>query len=173
MRTLYLLRHGKAESGAPGGSDHARALAPRGRRDAETMGGHLASQADPPVYFLCSSAVRAIQTLDRVRERLSIGDSGEVFDDLYLATPERMLERVMEVDDAYSALLMVGHNPGIAQLAEILARSPAAEMNGPLVPSFPTAAIAALRFDVDAWFDLAPGRGAFEFTSPKLLGATR
>jgi phosphohistidine phosphatase len=173
MRTLYLLRHGKAESGELRGADYDRALAARGRRDAERMGAHLAARPAPPTFFLCSSALRATQTLDGVLERLPLGERGAFHRDLYLAGPERILERVLEVDDAHPAVLVVGHNPGIAQLAETLAQPPADDPHALLLPKFPTAALAVLRFDVGRWFDLAPSRAALEFTSPKLLAATR
>jgi phosphohistidine phosphatase len=173
MRTLYLLRHGKAEAGAPGGRDYDRALAPRGLRDAARMGAHLAESADPPDWFLCSPAVRAAQTLEGVRQSLPLANAGEFLEDLYLASAEQIFERVCEVDDAVGALLVVGHNPGLEQLAESLARPPKGEPHALLLPSFPTAALAILRFDVDRWLEVEPRRGALEFTTPKLLAASR
>jgi len=173
MRTLYLLRHGKAEAGAPGGRDYDRALAPRGERDAVRMGAHIAECEDPPSWFLCSPARRAAQTLERVRRALPLAEAGEFREDLYLASAEQIFERVCEVDDAVGSLLVVGHNPGLEQLAESLARPPKGDPHALLLPSFPTAALAILRFDVDRWLDLAPRRGALELTTPKLLAATR
>jgi phosphohistidine phosphatase len=173
MRTLYLLRHGKAESGAPGGRDYDRALAPRGLRDSARMGAHLAECAVPPRFFLCSPARRAAQTLDRVRESLPLGDAGEFQRNLYLASAEQIFERVCEVDDSVDSLLVVGHNPGLEQLAATLARPLQGDPDSWALPNFPTAALAMLRFDVDAWFDLAPSLGEFVLTTPKQLAATR
>jgi len=173
MRTLYLLRHGKAEPGAPGGRDFDRALAARGLRDSARVGAHLAERPDPPCWFLCSPARRAAQTLDRVLEALPLGDDGEYQQGLYLASAEQIFERVCEVDDAVESLLVVGHNPGLEQLAENLVRPPKSDPHALVLPSFPTAALATLRFDVDCWFDLAPRRGELEFTTPKLLAASR
>jgi phosphohistidine phosphatase len=173
MRTLYLLRHGKAEAGASGGRDYDRVLAPRGLRDSERMGAHLAGRPDPPDWFLCSPARRAAQTLDGVRKSLPLGDAGELQENLYLASAEQIFERVCEVDDAVASLLVVGHNPGLEQLAESLARPPKGDPHALMLPHFPTAALATLRFEVDHWLDLAPRRGELEFTTPKLLAATR
>lgn len=173
MRTLYLLRHGKAEPGAPGGRDFDRGLTPRGLRDSERMGAHLAACPDPPRWFLCSPALRALQTLDRVRELLRLGDDGETRQDLYLASAEQIFERVCEVDDAVDSLLVVGHNPGLAQLAASLVRPPTSDAHTSVPSSFPTAALAMLRFDVDRWFDLAPRSGEMLFTTPKQFAAIR
>ena len=105
MRTLYLLRHGKAEAGEPGGRDFDRALAPRGLRDSARMGAHLAERPEPPRFYLCSPARRAVQTLDGVRKSLPLGKRGEFHENLYLASAEQIFERVCEVDDAFEALL--------------------------------------------------------------------
>lgn len=173
MRTLYLLRHGKAEGGAPGGRDFDRALAPRGLRDAARMGAHLVEQPDPPRFYLCSPARRAAQTLDGVRKSLPLGEQGEFHENLYLASAEQIFERVCEVDDAFESLLVVGHNPGLEQLAETLAKPPKGDRQAAMVPRFPTAALARLRFDVKHWFDIPPRRGKLELTTPKELSATR
>jgi len=175
MRTLYLFRHGKAESGAPGGRDYDRALAPRGLRDSARMGAYLAECAVPPRFFLCSPARRAAQTLERVREFLPLGDDGEFQQNLYLASAEQIFERVCEVDDSVDSLLVVGHNPGLEQLAATLARPPQNDPDAsatPEYPTLPTAALAMLSFDVDGWFDLAPRRGELALTTPKQLAAT-
>jgi phosphohistidine phosphatase len=173
MRTLYLLRHGKAESVTSGGRDYDRALAPRGQRDSTRMGAHLAECPDPPRWFLCSPARRATQTLDCVRESLPLGDDGEFQQNLYLASAEQIFERVCEVDDMVDSLLVVGHNPGLEQLAASLIRPPKRDPHAWVLPNFPTAALAMLRFDVDRWFDLAPRCGEMVFTTPKRLAATR
>ena len=173
MRTLYLLRHGKAEPGAPGGRDYDRGLAPRGLRDSTRMGAHLAECCDPPRWFLCSPARRAAQTLDCVRESLPLGDDGEFQQNLYLASAEQIFERVCEVEETVDSLLVVGHNPGLEQLAASLGRPPKGDPQAWLPPNFPTAALAMLCFDVDRWFDLAPRCGEIVFTTPKQLAATR
>lgn len=173
MRTLYLLRHGKAEAGVPGGRDFDRALAPRGLRDSARMGAHLAEQPEPPRFYLCSPARRAAQTLDGVGKSLPLGKRGEFHENLYLASAEQIFERVCEVDDAVEAVLVVGHNPGLEQLAEMLAKPPKGDPHALMVPRFPTAALAMLRFDAARWFDLAPRRGKLELTTPKALAATR
>jgi len=173
MRILYLLRHGKAESGTPGGRDYDRPLAARGLRDSARMGVHLAERPDPPRWFLCSPALRAAQTLDCVRESLSLGDDGDFHQDLYLASAEQIFERVREVDDTIDSLLVVGHNPGLEQLAASLARPPRGDSHASVLPNLPTAALAMLCFELDRWCDLAPRRGEIEFTLPKQFAATR
>jgi phosphohistidine phosphatase len=137
------------------------------------MGAHLAERPEPPRWFLCSPARRAAQTLDGVRESLPLGGNGEFQQNLYLASAEQIFQRVCEVDDTVDSLLVVGHNPGLEQLAASLTRPPKGDPNAWAPPNFPTAALAMLRFDVDRWFDLAPRCGEVVFTTPKQLAAIR
>ncbi len=137
------------------------------------MGAHLAECSDPPSWFLCSPARRSAQTLDRVRESLPLGDDGEFQQKLYLASAEQIFECVCEVEDTVDSLLVVGHNPGLEQLAASLGRPPKRDPHAWVLSKFPTAALAMLRFDVDRWFDLAPHCGEMAFTTPKQLAATR
>jgi len=174
MRMLYLLRHGDAEPKAPGGSDHERSLVPAGRRASERVGAHVAKRPVPPTLLLCSSARRAVETLDALR--LHLPGAAEVLRerDLYLAGSDRILGRICEVDDRHPAVLVVGHNPGIGRLAHGLVRpGPGADFEQ-LQRGFPAAALAVLTFEVDRWFDVAPQRARLDdFISPARLAATR
>jgi len=174
MRILYLLRHGEADAKPFGGNDHERPLAPAGRRDAKRVGAHVARNPIPPSLLLCSSALRAVETLRVVRSCLPGPAEWLCERDLYLADSDQILRRICEVDGRHTAVLLVGHNPGIGRLAHDLVRPAAGGDAERLRREFPAGALAVLRFDVDLWFDVAP-RGAHltEFTTPRQLASTR
>lgn len=174
MRRLYLIRHGKAKPQARGEADHARALAPRGRRAAEFAGEHLFRSGAAPELFLCSSARRAVETLAAIRSFLPTIVAECVERELYLASSDALLERICAVDDGRAAVLLVGHNPGIGRLAYELCRPVETPEFERLSRSFPTAALVTIRFDTDRWDDVGPGRGHLEeFTVSKSGSALR
>jgi phosphohistidine phosphatase len=158
MRRLHLMRHGDADSISRGGADHDRMLAARGRLAAESAGARLERSGAAPELILCSSARRAVETLAAIRSFLPAAATEYVERGLYLASEDALLERIREVGDECAAVLLVGHNPGIGRLAYGLARPAETPDFARLSRSFPTAAIAPLRFDVDRWADCVPGR---------------
>ena len=118
QRTLVVLRHAKAE--AAGHSDHARVLTSRGRSAAAEAGRWLSGRIDPPDHALVSDAVRTLQTWEEVA--LAAGwsldpDAGAA---LYAAGPESALDLIRAVPDEVRTLVVVGHNPTVAYLAELL-----------------------------------------------------
>ncbi len=142
MHRLILLRHAKAESGAGVADDFARGLTERGRRDAAAMGRVLASEGFAPDLVLASSARRAQQTWDEAAPAFP-GAKLEATRALYLASPAelRALIAARRADASIGALMIIGHNPGLYELA---ASFPG--LGRPLV-GFPTASAAVIGFD--------------------------
>jgi phosphohistidine phosphatase len=173
MKTLYLLRHADAEPKSAGGNDHDRSLAVEGRRASERVAAHVARKPLPPTLLLCSSARRAVETVEAVRSFLPLGAEVSFERSLYLAGSDRIFRWICEVDDRHGAVLVVGHNPGIGRLAHGLARPNAGGDYERLQREFPTGTLAVLTFDVERWFDIAPQRGTLtEFVPPMCLAAT-
>jgi phosphohistidine phosphatase len=166
MPRLHLLRHAKSSWDDPGLADRDRPLAPRGRRAAERMAEHLRAAGVRPALVLCSSAVRARQTLTAVADAL--GDPPTAIEDaLYLAEPEDVLGRLRAVPDADPEVLVIGHNPTLQELALELAR------DGSDLPrlreKLPTGALVTLAFE-GPWRDLGPGRATLvAFVTPRDL----
>ena len=157
MSRLYLLRHAKSSWDEPGLDDHDRPLAPRGRRAAKLVAGHLAAQGVEPALVLCSSSRRTLDTLDRIRPALGAEAEVLVEDDLYAASAGRLLARLRLVPDEIPSVLLIGHNPGLQDLAVILAgHGHGLERLG---TKFPTAALATLEVP-GAWSELEPGSTA-------------
>ena len=166
MYALYLLRHAKSSWADPGLADRERPLAPRGRRDAKRIAKHLGRLGCSPELVLCSPAVRTRETLEVVRPVLA--DSTIVLEeDLYGASSDRLLARLRRVPDTVASVMLVGHNPGLHQLALALASS--GDELGRLEAKFPTAALATLGVP-KPWSRLAPGDATLSaFVVPKQL----
>ena len=170
MKTVHLLRHAKSDWGNPGLDDHDRPLAPRGRRAALVMGVHYAQQRYRPALVLCSSALRTRQTLEALLPHLPGRPEVLIEEGIYLASRGQLLSRIQEIDDGQSGVLLIGHNPGIAELARTLAGSGERASLRRLATRFPTAASAVCEFDLQCWRDLAPGSGhLLSYATPKDL----
>ncbi len=146
-KQLLLLRHAKSSWDDPSLADDDRPLASRGRKAAKQMGAHMHRQQIPVVLVLCSSARRARETLDLVAPTGEIRIERE----LYRATAAELLERLRRVPDEVDAVMLIGHEPAIRDLAVGLVGcgSELADRK------FPTAALATLTFS-GPWSTLEP-----------------
>jgi phosphohistidine phosphatase len=116
MIALVLMRHAKSSWAEGGLADHARPLNARGRVAAPRIGRALARRGFMPEVILCSAARRTVETLDLVRPFL--GRAAEHIEaDLYHATPGLILRRLQRVPADCRSVLVIGHNPGLAELA--------------------------------------------------------
>jgi phosphohistidine phosphatase len=161
---LALVRHAKSSWADPGITDHDRPLNARGRRAATLVGRHRRQEGMEPDLALCSSATRARQTL----ELLQLGSKTEVLieDELYGAEASALLARLQRVPAAVGSVLLIGHNPGIEDLARTLVGD-----RQSLAERFPTAAVADLRLPIQTWEELDAGTGRLEaFVVPRSLG---
>ena len=169
MLTLMLLRHAKSRWDDPSLEDFERPLASRGREAAVRMGAYMARQKLAPDLILCSSAVRARQTLELVRPHLG-NPATEFADALYLATPAALLARVRKLGADVAAVMLIGHNPGLHTLAVSLSGGGEKAGLAALAAKFPTAALAVVTFATRDWPAIAPGSGRLaEFMAPKRL----
>jgi phosphohistidine phosphatase len=168
LRRLLLLRHAKSAwpEGVP---DFDRPLAPRGRKAAKRIGGYLTVERLAPDLALVSPARRARETWDRVRSHLGlIGERSEAR--LYEASAGSLLAIVRETEPEVGALLIVGHNPGLEELAKLLAGSGSDKARARLMRKYPTASLAVLDFDVETWREVEVGLGRLSrFITPRSL----
>ena len=153
MHTLYLLRHAKSSWADPAVPDHARPLAARGRRDGKRIAKHLVELGIEPELLLCSSAERTRETLELIRPALSATSTVMLEAELYAATSDTLLERIRALPDTVASVMMIGHNPGLHDLALVLA-SAGAEL-GRLKAKFPTGALATLELSNTTWSELS------------------
>ncbi|WP_424969887.1 SixA phosphatase family protein [Dinoroseobacter sp. S76] len=165
MKTLLLLRHAKSSWAEPGRDDHSRPLNGRGRRGAEALGRWITDEALVPDEVLCSDAARTQETW----RRLGLSGEASLTSSLYHAGPAMLLQAVQGASGA--RVLVVAHNPGIAEFADQMAAT-APEHHR--FAQYPTGALTVLDFDIEDWAELSPGTGAVRaFVIPADLGVTR
>jgi len=157
---LLVWRHAKSSWNNAYLADFDRPLAPRGRRAAEAMAGHLAG-LDPPALVLCSSARRAQDTLDYARPHLPDGTDVKIEDDLYGAPAPFLLARLRRVPAPTPSVLLIGHNPGLEDIVRGLGRQGDPELIARVRTKFPTGALATLTFPGD-WATLAAADATLE-----------
>ena len=167
-KTLWLLRHAKAVPG-DGLEDSDRPLDARGRDAAKRMGRYLAKREVCPDLVLCSPSVRTRETLELVSDALGRAPEVEYEHGLYLAGEDELVERLEEVSDDVASVMLVGHNPGIAELALDLARRGDPETLAALRRKYPTGALAELRLGGSRWRALGRGCELITFVTPKRL----
>jgi phosphohistidine phosphatase len=174
MRRLMLLRHAKTEADAPSGRDQDRRLDNRGRHDAAEIGGWIGRHPPFPDLVLVSHAIRAHQTWEiawQAMKELVPEPQVELLPELYGADPSQLLQIIRAASEANpQRLLLVGHNPGMHELALALAGSGDAAGRKALADNLPTSGLAIFDFAIDDWADVAFRRGRLEvFVSPRLL----
>jgi phosphohistidine phosphatase len=174
MRRLMLLRHAKTENDAPSGRDQDRRLDNRGRSDAAEIGGWIGRHPPFPDSVLVSHAIRAHQTWEiawEAMKELAPEPQVELIPELYGADPAQLLQTIREASVADpKTLMLVGHNPGMHELALALAGSGDAAGRRALADNLPTSGLAVFDFEIDDWTDVAFRRGRLVlFVSPKLL----
>jgi phosphohistidine phosphatase len=171
MLRLLLLRHAKAAQDS-GEGDFARALTSRGRSDAVKMGRALDTHAYIPDLVLCSPAKRTAETLELLIPELAKAPRVEFLKSLYLASPRKIFDAVCDTLPDVKTVMTVGHNPGMEDLADKLARKPQSKAEAAhretLREKFPTCGLAVLDFDTVAWSKIEPSTGALtDFLRPK------
>jgi phosphohistidine phosphatase len=152
VKTLLILRHAKSSWRDSGLADHDRPLNKRGQRDAPRMGRLLRQEDLVPDMIVSSSAVRARKTAQLAIEAMGYDGELRLADELYAAEPEAYLDALQSLPDIYECVMVIGHNPGLEELLELLIGD---------WQRLPTAALAAVRLDLETWQDISeetPGR---------------
>ena len=166
---LWLLRHAKSSWSDAGLRDEDRPLAPRGERAADRMRDFLDAEGIHPALALCSSAVRARQTLARVLPALGTELEVRIEPTLYTFDADVILDRLGRVSSDVNSVFLVGHNPAIEDLATRIAD------RGDALPDlsrkYPTAGLAEIALSEGAWNTLADRPGELvRFIVPRDLG---
>ena len=175
MLRLMLLRHAKS-SWPSGMQDAERPLSDRGEAAARLMGGYMAHHALIPDRVLCSPARRTRDTWTGVLPAISTQSRAAVdvvFDArLYCASRLGILSVIRDQDVAMRTLLVLGHNPGLQEAAELLIASGDVELRERLREKFPTAALAVIDFALDSWSAVHERSGRLDrFVTPRSVAA--
>ena len=156
MKRLYLIRHAKSSWDDHALSDFERPLNERGQTDAPVMGKRLKQANVQPDCILASPAQRALQTaqilaaeLDFPKERIITAKG------IYEAGVSDLLKVIRSIEDAFQHVLLIGHNPGMTDLANYLTDA--------RLDNLPTCGVVCADFDVSSWKEVAAGQGTFVF----------
>jgi phosphohistidine phosphatase len=151
VKTLLIVRHAKSDWGHAGLPDHDRPLNDRGRRDAPAMARRLAERGTVPDRIRSSTALRARTTAAAFAETFGREASTVELDaTMYATSVEHLLDLVAELDDADSAVMLVGHNPEFSEFAT--------RLTGEGV-ELPTCTVAEVRLPIERWADAAGSAG--------------
>jgi phosphohistidine phosphatase len=156
VRRLYLLRHAKSSWDDPDQADLRRPLAARGWKAVKALERHMRAVDVVPDLVLCSPAVRAVQTWEGVAPGLPPGTPIELDEAVYDAGAGELLGRLRRLPPEIDSVLVVGHNPGLGNLALGLVAAGDARLRARMETKFPTGALASLTLAA-AWRDLRWG----------------
>jgi phosphohistidine phosphatase len=162
MKILLIMRHAKAVPNSPEG-DKKRDLEFQGVTDAAVMGSRVLDRIGSPDFLIASDAVRAQRTAELFAG--AIGTTAPIAREpaIYEADAAALLNVIHAFPNGVTCAVLVGHNPGVAELTGVL--------SGQMPSHFPTAAVAHLEVDVESWDEVAAGGGRLvEIYMPKGLG---
>jgi phosphohistidine phosphatase len=167
-----LLRHAKSDWSSTGLQDAARPLSERGAAAARLMGGYMARHSLIPQRVLCSPARRTRETWNAIAAQWP-ADPEVVFDErLYAAARHVILSVIRAQDNAARTLLLIGHNPGLQETAELLIAAGDVELRERLREKFPTAALAVIDFALDRWSRIHERSGRLDrYVTPRSIAA--
>jgi len=168
-RTVILLRHGKSSWSDSTLADIDRPLAPRGERASRKLAQYIRRKGIRPGLVLCSPALRTRQTFEAVEASLGKDCVVEVVAQLYAASEQELLERLQALPEPVGSVMLVGHNPGLQDLAVVLASR--GDCLPQLEEKFPTGALATLVVRSESWSALGPGEAELvDYVVPRQLG---
>jgi phosphohistidine phosphatase len=172
MRRLMLLRHAKSDWSTSGTPDRARPLNARGEAAARLMGGYMARHDLIPQRVLCSPAQRTRETWDAIASQWPAEVEVAWEDGLYAATPQAILSIITSEGDPARVLLVIGHNPGLQEAAELLIAAGNVTLRERLREKFPTGALAVIDFAADRWSRIHERSGRLDrYVTPRSIAA--
>jgi phosphohistidine phosphatase len=170
MRRLLLMRHAKAERSLPGGRDRDRVLAERGRDDAPKVGRYLVRHNFVPDLALVSDSARTRETWALLAKAFETVPPARFEERIYESSTEAILQAIKDTPPGVKSLLVLGHNPGLQELAVTLAASGDVEARQRLKEEFPTSALAVIVFAQEDWSALHARGGRLDhLVTPRTL----
>lgn len=167
MLRLCLLRHMKTAWALPGQRDIQRALNNLGKEDLAIVRGWIRERQLTPGHVFCSPATRTRQTLEGIQPAFAAPATVDFCPELYSGFTDEYLDCIMGHEKP-ETLLLIGHNPTCASLANILATSGDNESLNTISYKYPAGAMAIIDFDIDSWAEIKPGSGILvDFLMPK------
>ena len=161
MKILSLVRHAKSCWKDLSLADYERPLNKRGQRDAPRMGKRMAKRDARPEHILSSPAVRALTTAKVIAAELGYKSTDVIVnEEIYGAGAGELFEMIRNLDSRFDQIMLVGHNPALTDLVNLLAGSD--------IVNVPTCGVVVLGFQTDSWMNIGIGTGELlEFDYPK------
>ena len=150
MKTVFLLRHAQALP-AENGDDFERKLSPKGLSDALMLGQTLKVGNKLPERIICSAARRTRQTCEQLLQGCGANIHTEITKRIYHAEYEDLLDIIQSSDDSINALMIIGHNPTIYELASRLATQGADTVLMHLAQGYPPASLSIIECECETW----------------------
>lgn len=143
MKTIYIVRHAKAEDDSASGRDFDRALTGKGIRTAEKMGKRLARRHLLPDIIITSPAQRALQTAQIIGKTIKY--PGEIIQNktIYNSMASSLIDIIKNTEKNIQSLMLVGHNPSLTDLVNYFCPSG--------IENLPKAAVAAVKISENDW----------------------
>ncbi len=164
MKELLIMRHGKSDWEDLSLNDYDRPLKKRGIKAAASMGKKIQSLNLTPDIILSSPAARAKDTTNIFIQNCPYSNEVLWLEDIYFENEHRILAHLQKLSNSYQRAMIVGHNPTLEHLTNILVSS------GGLNVKIPTAAILYISFPVDTWEEIKISKGLLEWSlPPKIL----
>jgi len=149
IKKLYLIRHAKSSWEHGDLKDYERGLSKRGLKDLEMIGSYLSLKKIRPDLILSSAALRAQLTADILGEKIGYEGEYRYLEELYLTRPEMVLNVLSLQEPEVESLFLVGHNPALSELANILQPEN--------FTKFPTLGVLALDLAIESWEEILEG----------------
>jgi phosphohistidine phosphatase len=170
MLRLMLLRHAKATP-YTGRDDYERSLTDRGRSDAALIAGYLGKHELEPDLLLHSGAARTKETAGIVLRQLPAEIEVSIDTNIYEANRSTLMDVVQDLPGDSATVMLVGHNPGMADVARHLVGRGEAEAIARMTQKFPTSGLAVIEFPGHSWNSIRPQSGKLiAFVTPSTLG---
>jgi phosphohistidine phosphatase len=161
MKTLYILRHAKSSWKDPNLSDFERPLNRRGQRAAETLGQHFRNEEIVPELVLCSPAIRTRETIEIIVKTAKWRTEVRYDERIYEAGAMRLFEVVSQIENDRKTALLVGHNPGLEELLQLLTGN---------IEQMPTGALAEVAIKASKWSEALQKKAVLKsFVKPREL----
>lgn len=150
-----MIRHAKSSWKDIDASDFERGLTKKGRKHIETIGSYLKLRGVLPDHILSSCAVRTQETADLLAKKLEYDGQTEYLQELYFTDTETLKEILLMQDDTFDTVFVIGHNPQITDMANMLIDEH--------ISKIPTMGVVAINFETDSWNELMHTEGKLDF----------
>jgi phosphohistidine phosphatase len=170
MKTLILLRHAKSSWKDEALADIDRPLSKRGRQDGKAVACYLAENGIAPEQILCSPSQRTKETLELLQPAFAASLPIRYEKGIYMADAPALLRRLRRLADSLSAVMVIGHNPGLQTFALLLTEAGDEPLRSDMSLKYPTGALAVIACAVEHWPEIKPGCGHLQaFIRPRDL----